>query len=90
MAIGKVPTYCCLTPCTLAWLTKLFEDLRSLIEVDGYRPSELARALGVDRRKVDRRINGSVRPNAEDALEPVDLITLERFLKSWRTADKLR
>jgi hypothetical protein len=49
-------------------LTKLIADLRSLIEVDGYRPSELARALNVHRRKVDRWIHSNVRPNAEDAL----------------------
>jgi hypothetical protein len=54
-----------------ARLTKLIEDLRALIEVDDYRP----RALGVDRRKVDRWINRSVRPNAEDALSLADLIT---------------
>jgi hypothetical protein len=54
MAIGKVLMYCCLTPRTLAQLTELIGDLRSLIEVDGYRSSELARALGVDRRKAGR------------------------------------
>ena len=55
-------------------LKKLVDDLRSLID-DGYRPSELARALDVDRRKVDRWINRAVRPNAEDALALADLVT---------------
>ena len=38
--------YCCLTPCALARLIKLIEDLRSLIEVDGYRPSEADHGVG--------------------------------------------
>jgi transcriptional regulator with XRE-family HTH domain len=56
-------------------LKKLIDNLRSLILEDGYRPAELARALGVDRRKVDRWLNRAVRPNAEDALALADLLT---------------
>jgi hypothetical protein len=42
---------------------------------DGYRPSEIARALNVHPRKVDRWVNRAVRPNAEDALALADLVT---------------
>jgi hypothetical protein len=55
-------------------LKKLVDELRGLLK-DGYRPTELARALGVDRRKVDRWLNRAVRPNAEDALALADLLT---------------
>jgi hypothetical protein len=62
-------------------LAKLFSELRALIE-EGYRPSELARALGVHRRKVDRWLHAGVRPNAEDALALADLIArMKRLAK---------
>jgi hypothetical protein len=56
-------------------LEKLVDVLRALIEEDGYRPADLARALGVHRRKVDRWLHAEVRPNAEDALALADLVT---------------
>ena len=49
-------------------------ELRTLLG-DGYRPSEIARALNVHPRKVDRWVNRAVRPNAEDALALADLVT---------------
>jgi transcriptional regulator with XRE-family HTH domain len=67
-------------------LEKLFGDLRALVTADGYRPSDLARALGVDRRKVDRWLNRHVAPNAEDALALADLV--RRMKRRARRARK--
>jgi transcriptional regulator with XRE-family HTH domain len=54
----------------------LIEQLRKLIETNGYRKSEIARALGVHPRKVDRWLSRSYgkRPSVEDALALADLV----------------
>ena len=67
----------------------MIEELRALIEVDGYRNREIARALGVHPRKVDRWLSVSYgrRPSVEDALALADLLRRMKR-RAWRQARK--
>jgi len=60
-----------------AKLKQLADNIRRHITASTYRPSEIARALSVDKSAISRWMNGERTPTAQNLIELADLLQIE-------------